>query len=440
MWQCSASKLDTPEMDFNLPAELQAYLQELDAFIEAEIKPLEAQDDNIRYFDHRREWARTDFEGGGLPRADWEALLAAARKRADAGGHLRFALPKVFGGQDGSNLAMAVIREHFAAKGLGLHNDLQNEHSIVGNFPIALMLRDFGTPAQKQLIEDSITGKFICAFGLTEPDHGSDATHMETTAVAQSRDGVAGYVINGEKMWITGMHVATHCLVFARTSGKAGDASGISCLITPSQAPGVKVEEYLWTFNMPTDHPRVSFTNVWVPESALFGACGGGLQLAQHFVHENRIRQAASSLGAAMYCIEESVKYARTRKPFGEALAKNQAIQFPLVELATQVEMLRLLIRKTAWEMDQMSKIEVEQKLSDKVSMCNYWANRLCCDAADRAMQVHGGIGYSRHKAFEHIYRHHRRYRITEGSEEIQIRKVAAYLFGFMGPKKQLLP
>ena len=77
--------------------------------------------------------------------------------------------------------------------------------------------------------------------------------------------------------------------------------------------------------------------------------------------------------------------------------------------------MLRLLIRKTAWQMDQMPKPEVEKRLSDKVSMCNYWANRLCCEAADRAMQVHGGIGYSRHKPFEHIYRHHRRYRITEG-------------------------
>lgn len=98
--------------------------------------------------------------------------------------------------------------------------------------------------------------------------------------------------------------------------------------------------------------------------------------------------------------------------------------------------MLRLLIRKTAWQMDQMSKPEVANQLSDKVAMCNYWANRLCCEAADRAMQVHGGIGYSRHKPFEHIYRHHRRYRITEGSEEIQMRKAAGFLFGYLGPDK----
>ncbi|MFQ3665429.1 MAG: acyl-CoA dehydrogenase family protein [Sphingomonadaceae bacterium] len=425
-------------MDFDLPEDLRAYLAELDAFIEAEIRPLEQQDDNIRFFDHRREWARTDFDNGGLPRKEWEDLLREAKRRADRAGHYRFAMPEEFGGRNGSNLWMAVIREHLAAKGLGLHNDLQNEHSIVGNNPFVLMFRDFGTPAQREeFIQGMLRGERIITFGLTEPNHGSDATHMETRAVPETRDGVAGYRIDGEKMWTTGMHVATHCALFARTSGADGDASGITCFLVPADAPGVKIEEYLWTFNMPTDHPRVSFTGVWVPETAIFGPLGGGLALAQHFVHENRIRQAASSLGAATYCIEEAVRYARARKPFGKALSENQAIQFPLVELATQCEMLRLLIRKTAWEMDRMSKPEVEKRLSDKVSMCNYWANRLVCEAADRAMQVHGGIGYSRHKPFEHIYRHHRRYRITEGSEEIQMRKVAAWLFGYLGPKRE---
>ncbi|MCK7545308.1 acyl-CoA dehydrogenase family protein [Marinobacter bryozoorum] len=425
-------------MDFNLPQELTDYLAELDRFIEDKIKPLEEKDDNIRFFDHRREWARTDFEGGGLPRKEWEALLKEARHVADEAGHLRFPLPAEFGGKDGSNLAMTVIREHLAARGLGLHNDLQNEHSIVANNPFVLLFRDFGTKEQyAEFVDNMLNEKYQLAFGLTEPDHGSDATHMETRAVPEKRDGVDGWLINGEKMWTTGMHTATHCVTFVRTSGKDGDAKGITALIVPSDADGVKVEEYLWTFNMPTDHPRVSFTNVWVPDSAVFGPMDGGLAIAQHFVHENRIRQAASSLGAADYCISESVKYARERKPFGQELARNQGIQFPMVELATQVEMLRLLIRKTAWEMDQMSKPEVAKQISDKVAMCNYWANRLCCEAADQAMQVHGGIGYSRHKPFEHIYRHHRRYRITEGSEEIQKRKVGAFLFGYLGPNKR---
>jgi acyl-CoA dehydrogenase len=425
-------------MDFALDPELTAYLAELDQFIEDVIKPIENRNDNIRFFDHRREHARTDWDNDGLPRKEWEELLGVARQKADEAGHLRYAWPKEMGGKGGSNLSMAVIREHLAAKGLGLHNDLQNEHSIVGNNPFVLMFKAFATNAQYEKYGDKLLkGEIRAAFGLTEPNHGSDATFMETTAVREEQDGVAGWRINGQKMWTTGMHVVSHIMVFARTSGKDGDATGITVFLVPADHPGVKIEEWMWTFNMPTDHPRVSLTNIWVPDDAIWGVEGRGLGLGQSFVHQNRIRQAASSLGAAVYCINESVKYARLRKPFGKALADNQAIQWPLVELSTQAEMLRLLIRKTAWEMDQLDHKEIERQISDKVSMCNYWGNRLCCEAADRAMQVHGGLGYSRHKAFEHIYRHHRRYRITEGSEEIQMRKVAAFLFGYLGPKRQ---
>ena len=424
-------------MDFTIEPALQAYLDELDAFIDAEITPLQMQDDNIRFFDHRREDARTDWEREGLPNEEWEALLKEATARADKAGHWRFSAPKKYGGKDGSNLWMAVIRDRFAQKGLGLHNDLQNEHSIVGNFPFVEMFEQFGTPEQQQ---EFILGGFErtrrVAFGLTEAEHGSDATHMGTKAVAETRNGTPGYRIDGEKMWITGMHKATHCAVFARTSGEAGDARGISCFLVPNPTEGLKIEEWMWTFNMPTDHPRLSIRDVWVDEGTMLGEEGKALSIAQSFVHQNRIRQAASSLGAAQFCIEESVKYARARKPFGQELARNQAIQFPLVELATQCEMLRMLIYKTAWQMDNMPHKEIEKTISDKVSMCNYWANRLVCEAADRAMQTHGGIGYSRHKPFEHIYRHHRRYRITEGAEEIQMRKVGAYLFGYLGPNK----
>ena len=112
-------------MDFEHPADLAGYLGELDEFIEREIRPLEQRDDNIRFFDYRREDARTDGDRGGLPNRQWEELLAEARRRADAAGHYRYAFPASYGGQDGTNLGMAVIREHLASKGLGLHCDLQ---------------------------------------------------------------------------------------------------------------------------------------------------------------------------------------------------------------------------------------------------------------------------------------------------------------------------
>ena len=416
-------------MNFEIPSTLSNYLKELDDFIEKRIKPLEAKNDNIRFFDHRREHSRTDWENDGRPSEEWESLLAESRSLADSAGHYRYAFPKEHGGRDGTNLGMAVIREHLASKGLGLHCDLQNEHAIVANNIALLLMLEYGSDEQKSIWTETLaSGKSFFAFGITEPNHGSDATHMETLAT-RTQD---GWLINGEKTWNSGIHSAPADLIFARTSGGAGDAEGITAFLVPTDTAGFKLEELLWTFNMPTDHGRISLNNVEVPDNAIFGKEGRGLQVVQHFFNENRIRQAASSLGATRFCIKESVNYAKERKPFGTSLSRQQAIQFPLVELETQSEMLEALVHKTAWMMDEYGAFSV----SDKVSMCNYWANRLCCDAADRAMQVHGGLGYSRHKPFEHIYRHHRRYRITEGTEEIQMRRIAGYMFGFMKHQK----
>jgi alkylation response protein AidB-like acyl-CoA dehydrogenase len=414
-------------MDFDIPRELQDTIATMDAFIEAEIKPLEAA--HPQYFDHRREHARTNWTEGGVPAREWEALLAEMRRRADKAGFYRFGLPKRLGGKDGSNLAQAVLREHLAAKGIGLHADLQSETSIVGSISMAEVFDRYANEDQKkEYLEGIITGEKRVAFGLTEPDHGSDATWMETTAV---RDG-DHWIINGAKRFNSGVHTAAADLVLARTSGKAGDALGITGFIVPMDTPGVKIEYYHWTFNMPSDHAEVTFTDVRVPHPAILYKENHGLMLAQHVVHKNRIRQAAQSVGAARHCVQESVKYARERKSFGKALAQHQAIQFPLAEMHAEVEIVRNYVFKTAWEMDRTP----HELISDMVGMSNFRANRAACKAADLAIQVHGGIGYTRGKPFEHIYRHHRRYRITEGSDEVQIRKTAGFLFGFAGPNK----
>ncbi|MGB3474638.1 MAG: acyl-CoA dehydrogenase family protein [Mycobacterium sp.] len=409
-------------MDFTLPEHLPGVLAEMDDFIEREIAPLQAE--HMQYFDHRREFARTDVERGGIPRREWEDLLDEMRRRADAAGWLRYGLPASLGGRDGTNVDMAVIREHLAHKGLGLHNDLQDESSIVGNFPQVIMMERFGTDSQRREFSQAmITGERSMAFGLTEPDHGSDATWLETCA---ELDGDT-WVINGAKRFNTGVHRASHDLVFARTSGDAGSARGITAFLVPTDTPGFTIPFYWWTFNMPTDHGEVELRNVRVPADAVLGEVDGGLDVAQTFLHENRIRQAASSLGAAQYCIDRAAEYARQRIVFGKPLSVNQAVQWPLAELQTEAQMVRLLVNYAAWHLDRDHHLEV----SDKVSMANYRANRLVCEAADRAIQIHGGIGYTRHEQFEHIYRHHRRYRITEGAEEIQIRRVAQRLFGF---------
>ncbi|KIX08861.1 uncharacterized protein Z518_03518 [Rhinocladiella mackenziei CBS 650.93] len=444
-------------MNFDLPSDLKQYLDRLDEFIHEKILPLQRKDDNERFFDYRREASRTQWTNQGLPTPEWEDLLGQAKRLADEAGFFRFAYPKEYGGSGSTsqNLYMCAIRYHLAANhggGLGLANDLQNEHSVVANDPVILMLHYYGTPEQqKQFIPATIKGEFRATFGLTEIYHGSDATFLDTTATPVALEGgQAGFEINGNKKWQTGAHHATHFLIFARTSGRKGAARGITAFLVPKGTPGVQIESYQWAMNMPTDHATILLDKVRVPATAILGPLDDGLSIAQTFTHENRIRQASSSCGATQYCIQRSIQYAKDRNVFGKSLSSHQAIQWPLVELATQAEMLRLLILQTAVEMDQIVAeckesnakpwIRIEKELGHKIGMCNYYANRLCTQAADRAMQIHGGNGYSRDYPFEHIWRHFRRYRVTEGSEEIQMRKIAAYLFGYKSTGKEQQP
>lgn len=409
-------------MDWSIPEDVTSFLADLDDFIDTKIKPIEEA--NPEHFDHRREFTRTDLERGGIPTRRWREIMLEARKLADEAGFYRYPLPKALGGQDGTNVAMAVIREHLARRGPGLHAELSHEASMVANVPLALVLHEYGTPEQReQYLERLVSGDMEMAFGLTEPNHGSDVTWLETKA---ERDG-DDWIITGAKRWNSVVDVSEVDLVFARTSGQDGKAEGISAFLVPTDAEGFEVPFYWWTFNMPTDHAEVKLNGVRVPNAAMVGEEGRGLDCAQLFVHENRIRQAASSLGAAQFCIDKAIEYTEERRLFGQQMRDYQGIQWQLVELQTEAELVRNTILKTAWEMDVHGKTAV----SDKVAMVNVRGNRLACDAADRAMQIHGGVGYSRHHPFEHIYRHHRRYRITEGSDELQYRRIAAGMWDF---------
>ncbi|MGI8507366.1 MAG: acyl-CoA dehydrogenase family protein [Solirubrobacteraceae bacterium] len=419
-------------MEWSIPEDVRELLASLDEFIDRELVPLQAA--NPELFDHRREFARTDTQRGGIPTERWSELLARARRLAIDAGFYKYPFPAELGGADGSNLAMAVIREHLAHRGPGLHAELSHEASVVANEPLVAVLHQYGTEEQKRrYLRPLADGELALAFALTEPCHGSDATWLETRA----RRVDDGWALSGVKRFITGIDVADAVVVFARTSGEDGKAQGISAFVVPVDTPGLDVPYYHWCLNMPTDHGELLLDGVQVPDGALLGELDRGLDCAQLFVHENRIRQAASSLGAAQFCIDQSVRYATERVIFGQPLAQYQGVQWQLVELHTEAELVRNTLYRTAWEMDQAGGAPVGAKMSvsDKVSMVNYRANRLACEAADRAMQVHGGLGYTRQMPFEYIYRHHRRYRITEGSDELQLRRIAAKLFGFSGSK-----
>ena len=400
-------------------------LRALDAFIDSELVPLERGDENVRFFDHRREWARTDFEAGGLPSRPWAELIAEMQRRADAAGWLRWTLPTDIGGHDASYAEVAAIREHLALRGIGLHNPLEQEISPVANNPSALLLHAFGTAEQKdELMEDVAACKRALAFGLTEPGVGSDATRMATTA---TRSG-STWTINGGKRWISFLDDPDAVvMVFARTSGEPGSANGITAFLVPLGAPGFEDMQFSWTMNMPTDHAQFTLRDVKVPSSAIVGEEGKALELIQRFVHRNRMRQAAASLGAAQYCVDAAIAYTNEREVWGAPLAVNQGVQFPLVEVHAEITALRYLLRDTAVMLDERDRDDV----THYVSMCNFRANRAACQAADLAIQFCGGNGYSRDYPFEFIYRVHRRYRITEGAEEVQKRRIARVLFGF---------
>ena len=222
-------------MDFEIPPEIQSTLDALDEFIEREIVPLEQADDNVRFFDHRREYAAHRFRERRRSAARMGELLAEMRRRATR----RLASSRAaaeFGGHDAGSLEMAIIREHLAVQGLGLHNDLQNESSIVGNFPTVLMMRDFGTEQQRtEWMPGFLDGTRRLAFGLTSRTTAPTPRTLETTATPDGDE----WVIDGTKRFNSGLHHATHDIVFARTSGEPGSPLGITAFLVPTDADGL---------------------------------------------------------------------------------------------------------------------------------------------------------------------------------------------------------
>ena len=223
-----------------------------------------AKNDNIRFFDHRREDSRTDWDRDGWPNAEWEQLLqgdaATGRRRRF------FALSPPGAVRRPGRLESGDGHHPRApcAKGLGLHNDLQNESSIVGNFPTVLMMEKYGSQEQQDdWIPKMLEGTARIGFGLTEPMFGTDATRMETNAY---RDGDE-WVINGPSGGTPACTRPPTTTSSARTSGNPGEAAGITSFIVPVDSPGFNVEFMWWTYNMPTDHAEVTLTDVRVNDA-----------------------------------------------------------------------------------------------------------------------------------------------------------------------------
>ncbi len=382
-------------MDFELTQEQEMIRATVRDFAEKEIRPVAAYHDQTGEFP-----SKTVAKMGSL-------------------GLMGMLIPTEYEGAGLDTISFALALEE-VARICGSHALIMSAHNTLGMGNIWLT----GTEEQKKrYIPDLASGRKLAAWALTEPASGSDAAAMRTTATKTAN----GWVLNGAKNFCTNAPVASTFVIMAVTDPTKGN-KGISAFIVERSNPGLKVgkmEDKLGVRASGT--AQVLLNDCEVPRDALLGEEHRGFVNALRILDNGRIGIGAMAVGLAQGALEEAVKYAKSRKVFGAALAKQQAVQFQLAELHTDCELVRHFIFYTAWRMDRKDPLEV----SDLVSMCNFRANRLVCEAADRAMQVHGGMGYTRALPFEHIYRHHRRYRITEGSEEIQIRRVAQYLFEF---------
>ncbi len=383
------------------PAAIAATLRALDEFIETEIRPLELSGDNARFFDHRREWARTDFERDGLPspsgRSSSARCAAGPTWRAGCAGASR--TPRRATARRTSRWPSSASTSPAAVSACTTMRSTRARSSATS--PSSSCSTPWRRRPARRVDRADGHGRAAGGDRATEPGYGSDAMRMEARAVADGGD----WVINARKRWNSAAHAVSHNVVFARTSGEPGEPLGITAFLVPTDAPGYTVEFFWWTMNLPPTPPRSPSATC----ASGVGRARRGRRRARrrpHFVHDQRMRQAAQSLGAAQYCIDGAVAYARARHTWGRRLSSNQAIQFPLAELHTEAAMVRALVRATAAVLDERSATSA----SHLVAMCNYRANRLACDAADQAIQVCGGVGYSRHLPFEHIYRRHRRY------------------------------
>ena len=284
-----------------------------------------------------------------------------------------------------------------------------------------------GTDEQKQrYLPGMAQGTLVGSFCLTEPEAGSDAGSLRTTATRNGGD----YVINGTKRFISNAPFAHVFTVMARTDPDQPGANGVSAFIVDAGTPGITLgEPYKKMGQRGAKACDVMFDDVRVPASALVGGIEGqGFRTAMKVLDRGRLGMASGCVGAAERLIEESVRYATERHQFGQPISEFQLIQAMIADSATDAFAARTMILDTATRRDR------GERVTKQVSMCKYFASEMVGRIADRAVQIHGGSGYIEGTAVERLYRDARVFRLYEGTSQIQqlliARKVIAQLEG----------
>jgi alkylation response protein AidB-like acyl-CoA dehydrogenase len=321
-------------------------------------------------------------------------------------GFLGMVVPEEWGGCDVGAVAYAAVLEEIAA-GDGACSTILSVHNSVGCGPIV----KFGTEEQKRrFLPKLASGEWIGGFALTEPHAGSDASDLKTRA---RRDGDA-YVIDGTKQFITSGKNADVIILFAVTDPSAGK-KGISAFIVPTDTPGyevIRVEEKIGQHA--SDTCQLAFTGMRIPAELRLGAEGEGYRIALANLEGGRIGIAAQSVGMARAAFEAARDYARERQTFGKAIADHQAIAFRLATMATEIEAARQLVMHAA------SLREAGEPCLTEACMAKLFASEMAERVASAAIQIHGGVGYTRDFPVERIWRDVRVCQIYEGTSDIQ--------------------
>ena len=341
--------------------------------------------------------------------AEWEDKAHFPRHIFTAMGKLGLmgmTVPEEWGGAGLDYVTYAMALEEIAA-GDGAVAIVMSGHNSVGCMPIL----EFGSDGQKQRYLRALAqGEILCAFALTEAKGGSDAGALTTRAVR----GAGGYVINGNKQFITTGKNAELTLVFAVTDPDMGKR-GISAFIVPTDTPGyevVRLEEKMGL--NASDTAQLAFNDMRLPHDALLGAEGQGYRIALGNLEGGRIGIAAQSLGMARAAYEVALAYAQERETFGKPIIEHQAVAFRLADMATQLAAARQLI----WHAAALR--SAGQKCLTEASMAKLFATDMAEKVCSDAMQTLGGYGYLRDFPVERYYRGVRGARIYEGTNDIQ--------------------
>jgi alkylation response protein AidB-like acyl-CoA dehydrogenase len=382
-------------MDFTIPEELRALRKSYATFLDREIRPIEEElFEDLTGLDPDRDRL-------------YQGTLAVRRRSAEEGFYACY-LPEAVGGWGVSTLGTALLVEDAARSGLRLAPLTLGVPNPSGPSPMLLKLPEHLWPTY---LHPVVRAEKTMCFALTEPEAGSDAQAIRTSA---RRDG-DDWVIDGMKHYITNGDKADFAVVFAVTDKQKRADGGITAFVVPSEQFRVgKVQA-----TMADAHPsELWFDGARVPADHVVGEVGRGVQAAMAFLNGGRAGFAAQSLGLAELCLDQAVAHARTRTAFGRPLAENQGVSFPLAECKAEIEAMRWMTYHLAWATDQADGSGAALALDS--SIAKFYCTERAYAVADRCLQVFGGMGLLREGPIERVLRHLRVLRVVEGASEVQ--------------------